>query len=288
MRYLRQSLDFLLFTNIFIAFGAVAQGLVTYHLIGAQPSYIILTFLFCATIFIYNISILIAKPKQPQLSKFRRVRWIFTHFKLNVSIAIMAAILLFFLFLLVSTPSKILIILLGILSLGYALPLFSAGDRKFGLRNIPGLKLILIALVWSLSSVVLPIFELQNQEVSLPDIIILTAKRFLLVAAITIPFDIRDIFQDKAYDLKTIPTVFGEKGAYIFCQIMLVSYLVLLFVFRNQGFNSNFFALTATTFLTGWLIFKSKWEKNEYYYFFYLDGILILQYLMLFFFSFIF
>jgi len=43
----------------------------------------------------------------------------------------------------------------------------------------------------------------------------------------------------------------------------------------------NFWALTLTTVLTGWLIFKSKWEKNEYYYFFWMDGTLILQYLML-------
>jgi hypothetical protein len=31
----------------------------------------------------------------------------------------------------------------------------------------------------------------------------------------------------------------------------------------------------------GWLIFKSKWEKNEYYYFFYMDGVLILQYVIM-------
>ena len=168
---------------------------------------------------------------------------------------------------------------------------FSSNGKKFGLRKIPGLKLFLIAFVWAFSAVVLPIFELQSSfafEIPFKDIAILTLKRFLFVAAITIPFDIRDIFQDKTFELKTIPTVFGEKKAYLLCQLILISYLILLFLFQSKGLNSDFLALSLTTILTGWLIFKSKWEKNEYYYFLYLDGTLILQYLMLIFFSFMF
>jgi hypothetical protein len=55
----------------------------------------------------------------------------------------------------------------------------------------------------------------------------------------------------------------------------------MLFLYHNNGFNADFFALTFTAALTGWLIFRSKWEKNEYYYFFYMDGVLILQYVFL-------
>jgi hypothetical protein len=72
----------------------------------------------------------------------------------------------------------------------------------------------------------------------------------------------------------------GEKRAYQFCQLLLGGYIVLLFIYQKT-FNADFFALTFVAFLTGWLIFKSKWEKNEYFYFFYLDGVLILQYVFL-------
>jgi 4-hydroxybenzoate polyprenyltransferase len=88
--------------------------------------------------------------------------------------------------------------------------------------------------------------------------------------------------------LKTIATAFGERKALLACQLMLMSYLVLLFLFRDNGFNTDFFALASTIILSGWLIFKSKWEKNEYYYFLYLDGTLILQYVMLLVFKFVF
>jgi 4-hydroxybenzoate polyprenyltransferase len=118
-------------------------------------------------------------------------------------------------------------------------------------------------------------------SISLRDTTILIAKRFLFIAALTIPFDIRDLFEDRQSGLKTVPVMWGEKNAYLFCQILLAGYIVLLFLFRDQGFNADFFALAITAALAGWLIFKSTWERNEYYYFFYVDGVLILQYLFL-------
>nr|WP_039450039.1 hypothetical protein [Pedobacter glucosidilyticus] len=283
MNQLRKFLDFLLFSNVFIALGAVAQGLVTYHLLNIKPVYTILAFLFFATLTIYNFSILIQKPQDYLNSPYRRVRWIFSHYRLNISITLIAVLSLIPLFFLLSFASKVLLCLLGLVSFGYSLPLFSVNNKKFGLRNIPGLKLFLIATVWSVSTVALPILEINELHISfisLQDTTLLTAKRFLFVAAITVPFDIRDLFQDKNSDLKTIPTIFGENKAYLFCQFLLALYLVMLFVF-NDGFNASFFGLMFTIVLAGWLILKSTWEKNEYYYFFYLDGTLILQYLML-------
>jgi 4-hydroxybenzoate polyprenyltransferase len=283
MNQARKFLDFLLFSNVFIALGAVAQGLVTYYLLDIEPVYTILAFLFFATLTIYNFSILIQKPQDYLNSPYRRVKWIFSHYRLNISITLIAVLSLIPLFFLLSFASKVLLCLLGLVSFGYSLPLFSVNNQKFGLRNIPGLKLFLIAAVWSVSTVALPILEINELHISfisLQDTTLLTAKRFLFVAAISVPFDIRDLFQDKNSDLKTIPTVFGERKAYLFCQLLLALYLIMLFVF-NDGFNASFFALMFTIILAGWLILKSTWEKNEYYYFFYLDGTLILQYLML-------
>jgi 4-hydroxybenzoate polyprenyltransferase len=185
------------------------------------------------------------------------------------------------LFFLISTPSKILMIFLAVLSFCYGLPLFTIGEQKFGLRNIPGLKLFMITLVWTMSSVLLPVLESQDMHlatISMHDTTLLIAKRFLFIAAVAIPFDIRDLFEDKQSGLKTIPVAWGEKNAYLFCQVLLAGYIVLLFLFRNNGFSTDFWALSLSIILTGWLIFRSKWEKNEYYYFFYLDGVLILQY----------
>ncbi len=286
-KYFRESLDFLLFSNLFIALCAIAQGLVTYHLLDVKPEKYVLAFLFCATVAQYNFAILLSKPKDPAKSSFRRVRWIFSHYRLMISITLIVTLCLIPLFFFLSLTSQILMVFLGMLSVGYSLPIFSFHDKKFGLRNIPGIKLFLIALVWSLSSVLLPILEIESNQLSAitsRDTILLIAKRFLFIAAITIPFDIRDLFQDRSSALKTIPVLLGEKKAYLVCQVLLAIYLVLLFLFTKE-FDYKFFALMLTIFLTGWLIFRSNFKKNEYFYFLYLDGTLIIQFVVLLLFS---
>ncbi|MES2268842.1 MAG: UbiA family prenyltransferase [Bacteroidota bacterium] len=280
----QSAFDFLLFSNIFMSLCAVAQALVTFHLIDSKPVYTVLGLLFTSTLGIYNFSILLSKPKHPEKSPYKRVRWFFAHYRLMVTFTMISLLSLIPLFFFLSIGSKILLVFSAILSFCYSLPLFTVGEQKFGLRNIPGLKTFLITLVWTLSSVLLPVLEAQDlhlADISTRDITIMMAKRFLLIFALAIPFDIRDLFSDRQAGLKTIPVAWGEKNAYLFCQVLLAGYIVLLFLFRNNGFNIDFFALTITAILMGWLIFKSKWEKNEYYYFFYLDGVLILQYVIL-------
>ncbi|GAB2985155.1 hypothetical protein GCM10027049_24520 [Mucilaginibacter puniceus] len=283
-------LDFLLFSNVFMSLCAVAQALVTFHLIDAAPNKTILALLFTSTLGIYNFCILITQPKEPQKSPYLRIRWFFAHYRLMVTFTLISVLSLIPLFFLVSMPSRLLLIFSGIISVCYGLPIFTLGDQKFGLRNIPGLKPFLITLVWVLSTVLLPILEakeLHLTTVSMQDTTLLIAKRFLFVFALTVPFDIRDLFEDNKLGVKTIPVIIGEKKAYLFCSVLLLGYVVMLFLYRNNGFNTDFFALTLTAGLTGWLIFKSKWEKNEYYYFFYMDGVLILQYVFLLLFNFI-
>lgn len=283
-RVLLSILDFLLFSNLFIAICAVAQGLVTYHLLNVQPDRYILAIIFFGTIGVYNFSMLLSKPKNPENSPFVRVRWIFSHHRLIISITLISVLCLIPLGLLyLSIEAKLLMIFTALLALGYNIPFLTLNNQKIGLRNIPGIKLFLIALVWSVSCVLLPVVELEHNyqiNISSAETLLLVAKRFMFIAAITIPFDIRDLFQDKLYALKTIPVMLGEKKAYIFCQFLLLGYLGLLLLF-SQTINADTIALALTLLLTGWLILKSNIKKNEYYYFFYLDGTMLLQYLIL-------
>nr|WP_121269583.1 hypothetical protein [Pedobacter schmidteae] len=277
-------LDFLLFSNLFIAICAVAQGLVTYHLLHVTPDKYILAIIFFGTIGVYNFSMLLSKPKNPENSPYVRVRWIFSHHRMIISITLISVLCLIPLGLLyLSIEAKLLMIFTAVLALGYNIPFLTLNNQKIGLRNIPGIKLFLIALVWSVSCVLLPVVELEHNyqiSISSAETLLLVAKRFLFIAAITIPFDIRDLFQDKLYALKTIPVMLGEKKAYIFCQFLLAGYLVLLLLF-SQTINTDIIALTLTLLLTGWLILKANIKKNEYYYFFFLDGTMLLQYLIL-------
>ncbi len=286
----RSVFDFLLFSNIFKTLCAVAQGLLTFYLIGAKTVFPVIGLLFTSTLGIYNFSILATKTGDPLKSPYLRIRWFFSHYRLMVTFTIVSLLSLIPLFILLSMESRILLIFLGLISFCYSIPLFTIGDQKFGLRHIPWLKQFMITLVWTMSIVLLPILEAQHwhlTSISLRDTTILIAKRFLFIAALTIPFDIRDLFDDRTSGLKTVPSVWGEKNAYLFCQVLLGGYIILLLLFRYHGISHDFFALTTSVVLTGWLIFKSKWEKNEYYYFFYMDGVLILQYCLVLLFNYI-
>jgi 4-hydroxybenzoate polyprenyltransferase len=277
-------LDFLLFSNIFIAFCAVAQGMVSYYLLKLPPDKYVLAFLFFSTLLVYNLSMLLAKPKDPQKSPFKRVKWIFSHHRLTISITLISCLCIIPLGLwYLSLQSQLLMVFVGILALAYNFPFLKLNDKKIGLRNLPGIKLFLIALVWSVSCVLLPIVQVESTfgiSVTLSETLLLVAKRFLFICAITIPFDIRDLFQDKLYELKTIPVMLGEKKAWIFCQALLIIYLILLILFA-KNIDLDVIGLTLTILLTGWLIFKSNIKRNEYYYFFFLDGTMILQFAIL-------
>jgi 4-hydroxybenzoate polyprenyltransferase len=284
-------LDFLLFSNLFIAVCAVAQGLITYHLLKVPADKYVLAFIFFATIGLYNFSMLLSKPKKPEDSPFKRVRWIFSHHRMIISITLISLLCLVPLFLLyLSIESKLLMLFTGLVAVGYNIPFLTLNNENIGLRNIPGIKLFLIAMVWAVSCVLLPIMELQHSNqlnITPGDTLLLVFKRFLFVAAITVPFDIRDLFQDKLYALKTIPVMLGEKRAYIFCQFLLLGYLLLLLLFR-QATYPDIAAVILNLAVTGWLIFKSNIKKNEYYYFLYLDGTMLLQYVLLMVFSLVF
>jgi 4-hydroxybenzoate polyprenyltransferase len=228
---------------------------------------------------------LLSSPKDPKNSPHRRVRWIFGNHKFTIAttfVAFLGLIPIGFLYL--SFESWVLLSTLAVLSFAYGIPFLKFNQKKIGLRNIPGIKLFLISLVWAVSCVLLPIVELEAKNtISIPlgEILILVLKRFLFICAITIPFDIRDFYDDKLSELKTIPVMFGEKKAWIFCQIMLAMYFILLLLF-TKAFNLDVFALLTTLLLTGWLIFKSNYKRNEYFYFLYLDGTMLLQFLFLF------
>jgi len=91
--------------------------------------------------------------------------------------------------------------------------------KKFsGLRNIPGLKLFLIAITWTGLTLYLPLFsaDLNTSQ----QVLISGAQRFLFIIAITIPFDIRDAQFDLP-ELHTLPQVIGINNSKIIALIAL-------------------------------------------------------------------
>lgn len=272
-------LDFLLFSNLFIACCAMAQGALTYLLLEVPINPIVISLLGCSTLFLYNFSLLLSKPADFKTSPYKRVQWFFSHYQFIISVSAIVSLAIFMLVIKLSLTSTILLLSISFLAISYNVPILKVGNHHFGLRSIPGAKIFIIAGVWACICVWLPIVELKSEGfiVSGADTFLLVSKRFLFIMAITLPFDIRDLYQDRIFRLKTIPILIGEKNALRLCQALLLIYLLFLFIFA-ENINGSILALTVTIFLTSILIFNAKIKKNEYYYFLLLDGTLFLQF----------
>ncbi len=278
-----QFIDFILFSNIFISIGAAAQVALTYQLLNVKPDLKLIVLVFLATLVLYNLSLILSKPEKLADSPFKRTHWFFSRQRFMASLTLIATFMVVMISLSISIQAQLLLAFLGIIALGYNIPILRVQHQKISLRNIPGLKLFVIALVWSLTAVVLPIIELEHQHSLISNtksLVLLLAHRFIFITAITIPFDIRDLYQDKIYALKTIPVLLGESNSYVICQLLLLGCIGLIaFQFSHQ--EPAFWLLISSTLMVSWLIFKSQHKRNEYFYFLYLDGMLILPWLLL-------
>lgn len=278
--YQRRFLDTLLFSNVFIACCAMAQGGMTYVLLSLPIDYTVLVILGCATLALYNFSMILAKPPHPDTSRFRRVRWVFRHERSLWVWTGLALVGAFVLGLQLHTPSFILLGVMGMMGVAYNLPIVRvAGEqRRAGLRQITGLKLFYIGLVWVMSSVLLPVAEAYHDDLAIawPQVWQLMAWVFLFVVAITIPFDIRDIYQDRYYKLKTIPVLFGKRKALALSTTLLAAQMGWVW-FSGYPLDIRL-ALVVASALCLFFILTPPVKKNEYYYFLLLDGMLLLQF----------
>ena len=115
--------------------------------------------------------------------------------------------------------------LAGAFALLYPLP-FILKKKGGGLRSVPGLKLILIALVWAYVTAVIPALR-AGADWQWPFI-----ERFLWTAALTIPFDVRDAELD-ANSIRTLPHLVGSKNSVWAANVLLwLSFLVLVYYFE--------------------------------------------------------
>jgi len=86
--------------------------------------------------------------------------------------------------------------IMGLFYVVYVVRFIPYNNKWLALRDIPFLKIFVIAFVWALVTGLLPLISSKDLiQINLQHILFLT-KQFLFVVAITIPFDIRDMKYD--------------------------------------------------------------------------------------------
>ncbi|WP_224483813.1 hypothetical protein [Robertkochia aurantiaca] len=143
--------------------------------------------------------------------------------------------------------------------------LYSVPLRSFqtNLRNFKGIKIYLVALAWTLCTVVLPWSIAKEGEIVL--MLTESVQRFMMVVILTIPFEIRDLQKDDPR-LATLPQQFGLKGAKKIGLMLLLIFLSMTFV--KQGFEGSEMSLRVegvVAVVMAILLLGSKKNQVPYY-----------------------
>lgn len=170
------------------------------------------------------------------------------------------------------TNTLVLIALLGGMTFLYAIPLLPRTyfiDDKKNLRQISGLKIYVIGFVWSLATVILPLI---NNKIALDfNVIVVALQRLLIVIALMLPFEIRDLNYD-SLKLGTIPQKIGIKNTKIIGILLLLIFLVLEFVKDNVSSGVILATLLFSLIALLSLIFSNK-NQSKYYSAFWVESL---------------
>ena len=259
-------LKVLVYGNIFISIAGLAQVLFT-QLVFKIPfnyysiSYLI--FIFLSTYLQYNMqrgyNLLQQNPQT------ERELWLLHHRKpMLVSLGISLVALLFLCNWLSWTSIYIMVGAELVSTLYYMKP--------FNLRKYGFIKPLIVAAIWVISCVVVPLIE--NNLLSI-NAYYFVAAQFFFITTLCVLFDIKDAEHDFFTGIKTYANTWGIKGARLVAFIFLLAYFTCFYFFNPQFsitfFNSGFLILCSA------FIFLTHETRHPYYYYLFVDGLMIAQ-----------
>jgi len=268
----------LIHSNILIALCAVALALETQVQLGLRPHvHPYLFLIFFATLFEYNLHRLITVVYVPEALEDEKYEWLRQHkpgFYLMVFLSVTGFVITLF-----QAKKEVLIALapLAALALFYSTPVRHLGKKWFRLREIPYLKIFLIAGVWSGVTILLPVIH-SGRSYQVPFLAALLVERIFFILAITLPFDIRDLEADRKVGLKTIPMLFKKTNPLVLSYLCLAMFAAIALVqYPGMGMSYITVALLISALTTAFFLASEKLQVLPFYHLGILDGTLLLQ-----------
>jgi hypothetical protein len=260
---MRKRVRFYIQLSFHVAFAVLALTKITSYYFDLSLTRGFWIGLFCLVVFGYNLiknsALWVAQPLTSNLL-----------IKGITTVAFFGAVYLIF-------PKTIpqCVVLFGVVLLSgfYIFPL-NASKKNF--RDRHGLKIYVVASVWALVSVGMPLvyggffFEM--------DVILLFISRWFFVITATVPFEIRDVEKD-ALHLATWPQSFGIKGAKIRGTL---AWLVFVIIESSLVFDTNYvaaFGFVGVALLV--FLWMSSERQSEFYSSFWVEALPIFWWLIM-------
>ncbi len=259
--------------------------LVTQIIFGFHLPTELFVFVFCGTFFLYNLQRLpSAFSKGIVESEFIRHKWNSDHKVFLAILSGIAALAAIWSFFQLYHRSQLIAILPAILSLAYAFPFIPWKGEWKQLRDIKVLKIFIVAIVWGIICALLPAAaNTTGENWFTPAMMIWFLASCGLFFSLVIPFDIRDLHFD-GEKLKTFPAILGVKKSILLALVVLLISNVLVFIcttIYGVGGLKTFAAFLLWSIVAGVFISKSNPQRREYYFSFFVDGLMILLFCFL-------
>ena len=160
----------------------------------------------------------------------------------------------------------------GVITFLYAIPFLPKRffmDQQQNLRSVVGLKIYLIALVWTGVTVFLPLIE-HNLPVN-QTALVMALQRFLIVLVLMLPFEIRDL-QFDSLKLSTLPQQIGVRlTKFIGCVLLVVIFFLEYFKKHSTDYTEE--ALLIIVVISALLLLLARKKQGNYYSAFWVEGI---------------
>lgn len=273
-----RTMHYLVNSNLFISLAALCSVELTYvQLTGTWGLGPLSWLLFFGTWHTYIAQRLVRIDQRKQHQGSGMSYWLLDH-KWFVRIMlflgfVVSAVCFFYL----QLATQLSIVGLAVTSMLYALPVFYWKGQWMRLRDVGITKPIILGLVWAISTTWLPIMELGLEHNA--DVYWLMLERTLYLIAICVPFDVKDMdFDEATMEYKTIPLMFGLQGTKWVTWLLLIAtaavVLVRYYMFHAYSVSAvggYMLGLVLTAILVGMMSQK----RDEYFFTFWMDGLLI-------------
>jgi hypothetical protein len=268
MKVLKQLFGFYINSSIHVALSVFSLTWITLLEYGIPYDEALLFFVFFASISGYNF------VKYFGIAKFHH-RSLADWLKTIQIFSFLCFIFMCYYALQLGINTMFFIVGLGLVTFFYAIPFLPKHlflDSKNNLRNIGGLKVYLIALVWAGVTVFLPI--INNDYAINADVVITGIQRFVFIVVLMLPFEIRDLMYD-SLKLATIPQKIGVKQTKIIGVVLLGLFLLLEFFKEGTTVESLLVSIVISVVIGLFLLYSKK-EQGKYYSSFWVEGLPVL------------
>lgn len=273
MKGLKHLFNFYLNSSIHVALSVYALTWITLIQFEIHYDKSVLYFVFYATITGYNF------VKYFGIAKFHH-RSLANWLKAIQVFSFIAFLAMCYYLLQLERHTLLLIGVLGLITFLYAIPIIPKKifiDDQKNLRQIGGLKIYVIALVWTFTTVILPLYN--NEQNLNADVLVTSIQRFLYIIILMLPFEIRDLNYDSV-KLATIPQKIGVKNTKIIGVFLLMIFFLLEY-FKDEISSSSIMVALVITFLTLLCIVFSSKKQSKYYSAFWVESLPVVWLILL-------